>query len=239
MELNFTPAFWALCGLGAAAALAYGLFFLDKPPGWPRALLKTLFMAALAGASYEAGAHPLLVLALYASAGGDFLLAFDKKWILPLGILSFLAAQLLYIVIFLGLALGGGDGSFALARYAAMGSVGLTSLGFLIVAAPKLGWMALGVIPYALAISAMACVAMWLPWAGLAGDARRGVIPGQRSRVGGGIVSAFRKRPGAAHHQAAGVVDLRGRAGADRVGHRAGVSGSPIPGLRVAQVRDP
>ena len=32
--------------------------------------------------------------------------------------------------------------------------------------APKLGWMAFGVVPYAIAITAMAAMAMWMPWDG-------------------------------------------------------------------------
>ena len=41
-----------------------------------------------------------------------------------------------------------------------------TAIGFLIWMGPKLGWMALGVVPYAIAITGMACMAMWMPWAG-------------------------------------------------------------------------
>jgi len=37
---------------------------------------------------------------------------------------------------------------------------------FLIWMAPKLGWMALGVIPNAIAITGMGAAAMWLPWIG-------------------------------------------------------------------------
>jgi uncharacterized membrane protein YhhN len=166
MDLTFGPTSWALAGLGAVAALAYGLWFLDKPPSWPRALLKTVPLAALAGAFCLAGAHPLLVLALAASAAGDFLLAFDKPWILPLGILSFLAAQMLYILIFLGLAIGGGDGAWPMLRFGAMAIIVIITIAFLIWMAPKLGWMALGVVPYAAAISAMACMAIQLPWSG-------------------------------------------------------------------------
>jgi uncharacterized membrane protein YhhN len=41
-----------------------------------------------------------------------------------------------------------------------------TSLGFLAWMAPKLGWLALGVVPYAIAITALAVSAVWLPWPG-------------------------------------------------------------------------
>jgi uncharacterized membrane protein YhhN len=40
------------------------------------------------------------------------------------------------------------------------------ALGFLIWMAPKLGWMAVAVVPYAVAITTMGAAAMWLPWAG-------------------------------------------------------------------------
>ena len=166
MEMAFGLAFWLLAGLSAAAAGAYGLFFLDQPPSFARALIKTAFMAALAGAFLLAHAHPLLVLALGAAALGDFFLAFDKKWILPLGILSFLIAQLAYLIIFFALWMLSADNAPLWPRYGAMAMILAATLGFLVWMAPKLGWMALGVVPYAIAIAAMACMAMWLPWAG-------------------------------------------------------------------------
>ncbi len=165
MGMEFGPAFWALAALAGAAALAYGLFFLDKAPNWPRALLKTASMAALTAAFAAAHAPLPLLIALGAAAAGDFFLAFDKKWILPLGILSFLIAQVLYLAIFFGLWLLAPDGAPLAPRYVATALIVATSLGFLVWMGPKLGWMALAVVPYSLAITAMACMAMWLPWA--------------------------------------------------------------------------
>lgn len=165
MGMDFGPVFWGLAALAGAAALVYGLFFLGKAPSWPRALLKTTFMAALTAAFAAAHAPPPLLIALGAAAAGDFFLAFDKKWILPLGILSFLIAQLLYLAIFFGLWLLAPDGAPLWPRYVAMALIIAASLGFLVWMGPKLGWMALGVVPYALAITAMACMATWLPWA--------------------------------------------------------------------------
>jgi len=164
--MNLGPVFWALLALGIAAAAAYGLFFLRRPPNWLRAGVKTLAIGAPAVGFVIAGAPFPLVLALAASATGDFFLAFDRKWLLPLGILSFLIAQLVYFVIFAAIWFFSGDNSPLLPRYAAMALIVATSLGFLIWMAPKLGWMALGVAPYAIAITAMAAMAMWLPWNG-------------------------------------------------------------------------
>jgi uncharacterized membrane protein YhhN len=107
-----------------------------------------------------------LILAVIASAFGDFFLAFDKKWLLPFGILSFLIAQLLYVLIFGAVWFFSGDNSPLLPRYGAMALVIATAVGFLIWMAPKLRWMALGVVPYALAITLMGVTAMWLPWPG-------------------------------------------------------------------------
>lgn len=166
MHLGFGAAFWALIVLGAAAAIAYGAYFMRLPPSLPRALVKTLFMGAWAGAFVVAGAHPILIIALTASALGDFWLAFDNRWLLPLGILSFLLAQLAYFGGFAALWFFSGDNSPLWPRYLAMGAIIATSAGFLIWMAPKLGWMALGVVPYAIAITGMASMAMWLPWPG-------------------------------------------------------------------------
>lgn len=162
----FGATFWALCAMGALAAAAYGLFFVGRPPSLIGAAVKTAFLAALAAAFANAGAHPLLVAALAASAFGDLFLAYDKKWLVPFGILAFLFAQLVYFLIFMGLWFAAPDGAPLWPRYGAMALIIATSLGFLIWMAPKLGWMALGVVPYSLAITAMACMAMWLPWAG-------------------------------------------------------------------------
>jgi uncharacterized membrane protein YhhN len=164
--MAFGGAFWALAAFGAAAAGAYGGYYLRRPPSLLRALVKTAFMAAFAAALMIAGGPFPLLLAAALSALGDFFLAFDKKWILPFGILSFLLAQLLYVLMFTAVWFFSGDNSPLLPRYIAMGAVIATSIAFLIWMAPKLGWMALGVVPYAVAITGMGVAAMWLPWIG-------------------------------------------------------------------------
>lgn len=166
MAVEFGLLSWTFAALGAAAAIAYGAHYLSRPRNWVRALVKTLFMTAFAGALIAAGAPAPLILAAVASAFGDFFLAFDKKWLLPFGILSFLVAQLLYVLIFGAVWFFSGDNAPLLPRYIAMGAVIVAAFGFLIWMAPKLGWMALGVVPYAIAITLMGVAAMWLPWAG-------------------------------------------------------------------------
>ena len=42
--------------LGVAAAVAYGGYFLARPPSFVRALVKTIFMGAATGALISAGA---------------------------------------------------------------------------------------------------------------------------------------------------------------------------------------
>lgn len=165
-EIELGLAFWALAALGTAAAIAYGSYFLQRPRTLLRALVKTLFMAAFAAALISADAPFPLVAAIVLSAAGDFFLAFDKKWVLPFGILSFLLAQLLYVLMFLGIWFFSGDNSPLLPRYVMMGVVIATAIGFLVWMAPKLGWMAIAVVPYAIAITAMGVMAMWLPWIG-------------------------------------------------------------------------
>ncbi len=150
-----------LLGLSAVAAVAYGIFFLNRPPSLLRAVIKTAFMAALAAALALSGIAPtLLLVAAIASAVGDAALAFDKPWVLPFGILSFLIAQVSYLVLFLGRA---DAHEFALARYAAIALIVLVSIGFLVWLWPKLGKLAFGVVPYSLAIAAMVSSAMMLP----------------------------------------------------------------------------
>lgn len=160
------PVFWALCALAAAAAAAYGLYYLHRPPTILRAIVKTAFMGTTAGALVNAGAPFPLIVAILCSAAGDFFLAFKSKWTLPLGILSFLLAQLVYVLVFTAIWFFSGDNSPLLPRYIAMGAVIATAIGFLIWMAPKLGWMAIAVVPYAIAITGMGVAAMWLPWVG-------------------------------------------------------------------------
>ena len=164
MGMEFGAASWAWIGVGLAAALAYGTYYLKRPHTWARAGVKTAFMAAFAGALVAAGAPAPLILAVIASAFGDFFLAFNKKSLLPFGILAFLIAQLLYVLIFGAVWFFSGDNAPLAPRYIAMGAVIATAFGFLIWMAPKLGWMALAVVPYALAITLMGVTAMWLPW---------------------------------------------------------------------------
>lgn len=165
-ELSIGPIFWALATLGGAAGVAYGIYFLRRPPSLVRALVKTLFMGATAAALVSAHAPFPLVFAIICSALGDFFLAFKSKWTLPLGIAAFLLAQLAYVLIFTAIWFFSGDNSPLTPRYIAMGAVIVTAIVFLVWMAPRLGWMALAVVPYALAITGMGVAAMWLPWAG-------------------------------------------------------------------------
>lgn len=165
-ELAIGPVFWAMMALSAAAAAAYGFYFLRREPTLLRTAVKTIFMGAAAGALVSADAPFPLVAAIAFSALGDFFLAFKSKWTLPFGILAFLVAQLIYVVIFTAIWFFSGDNSPLLPRYIAMGATIVTALAFLVWMAPKLGWMALGVVPYAIAITGMGVAAMWLPWVG-------------------------------------------------------------------------
>ncbi len=126
------PVFWALAALGGAAAAAYGLYFLKRPPSFVRALVKTLFMGAMAAALISAHAPFPLILAIVCSALGDFFLAFKAKWTLPLGILAFLLAQLVYVVLFGAMWFFSGDNAPLWPRYAAMVGIGVFLVSFLV-----------------------------------------------------------------------------------------------------------
>jgi len=101
--MHFSASAWGLIALSVAAAAVYGLAFESKPPSMLRAVVKTVFLAALAGGLKLAGAPTIFVIALAAAALGDFFLAFDKPLVLPLGMVAFLIMQALYIATFLGL----------------------------------------------------------------------------------------------------------------------------------------
>lgn len=158
--------FWALGGLGAAAAAIYGLFYLRRRESLTRAALKALFMVALTAAFQSIGAPWIVLLALAAAAIGDFVLAFDNKAILPLGILAFLVCQCGYLFFFWAHRETGAALEPSVFRYGAMALILATAVGFLAWMGPKLGLMAAAVIPYSIAICAMACAAFLLPWRG-------------------------------------------------------------------------
>ena len=163
--------FWAMVGVSAIAAASYGLFCLNLAPSLWRGGLKTLFMAPLALALWLAHAPLLLVVAAAASALGDFFLAFDKKWVLPLGILAFLVAQISYCLLFHQLTPAAADTPLWL-RAGGIAIVVTVSAVLLITLTPKLGALAVGVVPYSLAITAMGVLAMLLPaqgWPVMAG----------------------------------------------------------------------
>lgn len=161
-ELDLGPAFWALAALGTAAAMSYGTYFLNRPRTWVRAIVKTVFMAAFAGALVAAHAPPPLVLAIALSAAGDFFLAFDKKWLLPFGILSFLLAQLLYVVMFTAVWFFSGDNSPLWPRYGAMFVIIVSVASYLI-------WfwrrdLQRAPITGSLAVVAVFAVGLLIPW---------------------------------------------------------------------------
>lgn len=158
----FETVFWALVALSVASAALYGFVYLDRPPSLVRAVVKTLFMAPLALAFMLAQAPLLLIVGIVASAFGDWFLALDKKWTLPAGIGAFLLAQLAYLALFLTYAHA--DDPLT-PRYLAMGAIAATVLVFLLWLWPKLGPLAFGVVPYSLAIGAMAIASFNLPWA--------------------------------------------------------------------------
>ena len=126
------PTFWALGALACAAAVAYGAYFLAQPPSFVRALVKTTFMGAMAGALISAGAPVPLIGAAFFSALGDLFLAFKAKWTLPFGILAFLLAQLTYVLMFGAIWFFSGDNAPLWPRYLAMAAIALFLLAFLV-----------------------------------------------------------------------------------------------------------
>ena len=151
--------FWLV---SAVAALAYGLVLQFRPVSLFRTLVKTLGVAVLALLAFLSGAPVLLVAGLCLSALGDAFLAGDPRRMLPFGLASFLAAQLVYAAFFLEI---GGVGAVAHAPWRAAGflvALGLSG-GLLAFLWKDLGALRPAVIAYSLAISAMVGAAFTLP----------------------------------------------------------------------------
>lgn len=82
-----------------AAAFLYFLM-LDQPPSWRRTAIKTLAVLLLAFLAFDQGGPALLIAALLFSSLGDAFLARDGEWEFLAGLASFLAAHMLYIMLF-------------------------------------------------------------------------------------------------------------------------------------------
>ncbi len=96
--------------ISVLASLAYGLVLQFRPISLFRTLTKSLAIGAVAVWAFMAGAPALLTTALAFSCLGDAILTRDGDLSLPLGLASFLVAQLVYCVFFLEI---GGMESFA------------------------------------------------------------------------------------------------------------------------------
>lgn len=85
--------------LSVSAAILF-LIIMRLPTSLPRAVVKTLSIAALGALAYAQDAPIALVAALALSAAGDFFLAFDGERNFKTGLPGFLLAQLALAVLF-------------------------------------------------------------------------------------------------------------------------------------------
>lgn len=148
--------------LSGGAALAYGLLLSPQPPSAMRTIVKVLAVAPLAAAAYLGGAPPLLALGLVLSAVGDAFLAGDPRRWLPFGLAAFLAAHILYVLVFLS---AGGDAAALREPGSAFGTLlALSASGAMLVWLwPRLGRLRIPVVIYVAAIAAMVVTSLMLP----------------------------------------------------------------------------
>ncbi|MDR3508012.1 MAG: lysoplasmalogenase [Caulobacteraceae bacterium] len=150
-------------GGSLAAALAYGLIFVERPPSLVKTVVKTLAVGLLALLVYVRGAPALLVAALGLSALGDAFLAGEPKTWLRHGLGAFLAAHLAYVWLFA--ADGGGRAAMIAEPVRALGVAGAFAAG---VTMMSWLWASIGplrpaVTVYAAALAAMVATAFTLP----------------------------------------------------------------------------
>ena len=88
---------WGVAGLCAAL---YGLALVQRSPSFPRTLVKTVAVGALAVLAYLEGGGASLAIALALCAVGDAFLAGDPKRWLPFGLAAFLAGHVVYVLLF-------------------------------------------------------------------------------------------------------------------------------------------
>lgn len=158
--------------VSAAAGTLYGVWFVARPPGVLRTLVKVTAIGSLAVMAYISGQPLPLTTALILSAAGDAFLAGETERWLPLGLVAFLLAHLTYI----GLFVHDGYGRAALIAepvrtlgVAAVFAVAVTMLAWLW---RSLGALRAAVCLYVAAIFVMAAASFTLPhrmWPVMAG----------------------------------------------------------------------
>ncbi|OYX40465.1 MAG: hypothetical protein B7Z02_18265 [Rhodobacterales bacterium 32-67-9] len=85
-----------LCALAAALAALYGAVFTGRAPSWPKTLVKTGAVAALAVAALPLGAPGLIGTGLALGALGDFFLSRPGTRAFLAGMAAFAAGHLAY-----------------------------------------------------------------------------------------------------------------------------------------------
>ena len=139
-------------GLLAASTIAFAVYLVmpNRPPSLKRTIAKTLAVALLSVLAYVAGGPKLLVFALALSALGDAFLAHDGDVAFLGGLGSFLAAHVVYAILFIssgpGITAAGMPGFLAIAVFA-------LGMGFVMVR--KAGPLAAPVAAYVLAVAVM------------------------------------------------------------------------------------
>ena len=94
------PVYGGVFLAGLLCALVYGLALAGRSPSWPRTVIKTIPVAALAICAVLLRAPLLLTVGLAFCAVGDAFLSRDpQKW-LPWGLVAFLLGHAAYIALF-------------------------------------------------------------------------------------------------------------------------------------------
>lgn len=102
IELVPLPGVMPSALIAALLALLYLLVFCYRLPSWPKSLVKTGAVLALALASWLAGGPLVLLFALLLCALGDYLLSRPSEAAFMAGVGAFAAGHIAYVVLFLG-----------------------------------------------------------------------------------------------------------------------------------------
>jgi uncharacterized membrane protein YhhN len=148
------------------SALVYGGLLVMGAPSPLRTIIKMVPVASLALIAYFTGPKQglalLLPAALALSAVGDgFLAGEPKKW-LPLGLVSFLIAHLIYVALFWNE--GAPNLLIEPVRVVMIAAAVISGVGMLAWLWPHLGAMRMAVSAYVAAIVAMQVTSLLLPW---------------------------------------------------------------------------
>lgn len=152
--------------VAALLALLYWLRFCFRSPSWPKTIVKTGAVLALALGAVLAQAPALLFLALLLCALGDYLLSRPSERAFMAGVGAFAAGHFAYVALFLSHPMAQNEALLDMPQTGLIAGLVLFGLGMALLLWPRTGAMRIPVLLYIPIILSMGVAVLALPAAG-------------------------------------------------------------------------